>query len=99
MNYVTFWLANVISIVSSSPYFLTVKKKKKRNSKQKFRKGQELLTILHSYKHVINLLDWTFCRTVIKNVYKYISCYELRQKTIFPFFKQLIIVINVFPLL
>lgn len=97
MNYVTFWLANVISIVSSSPYFLTLKKKKEIRNRNL---GQELLTILHSsYERVINLLDWTFCRTVIKNVYKYVSCYELRQKTIFPFFKQLIIVINVFPLL
>lgn len=40
MNYVTFWLANVISIVSSSPYFLTVKKKKKETLNRNLEKAK-----------------------------------------------------------
>lgn len=45
MNYIRFWLANAISIVFSSPYFLSLKKKK-GNSEQEFIKDQELLTLL-----------------------------------------------------
>lgn len=55
MSYITFWLANAISIVSSSPYFLTLKKKKKGNSNQEFIKGQEFLTLLALLKS-LNLL-------------------------------------------